>query len=258
MNCELKNLLLAGIVMLTFTACKSHYEVGSVSRQRIVVDSRYDARPDVEAAAFLAPYKHKVDSVMGPVQGELARNMKAERPESNLSNLLPDILMHVAQQYNEQPDFAVYNIGGIRAELTQGLVTYGDVLAVAPFENKICFITLTGQQVLELFAQIARRGGEGVSHGVELVITADGKLLSARLNGYDIDPQRSYRVTTIDYLAQGNDGLTAFKSGTELNAPSDESNNSRYLIADYFKELYAKGQKVDAQVEGRIVVKIKK
>ena len=253
MNCELKTLACVGLLMLT--ACKTHYEVGSVSRQRIVIDSRYDAQPDAEAAAFLAPYKQKVDSIMGPVQGELARNMKAERPESNLSNLLSDILMHVAGKYNEQPDFAVYNIGGIRADMTRGLVTYGDVLAVAPFENKICFITLTGGQVQELFAQIARRGGEGVSHGVQLVITAKGQLLSAKLNGQDIDPQRSYRITTIDYLAQGNDGLTAFKSGTDLNAPSDESNNSRYLIADYFKEMYAKGQKVDAQVEGRIVVK---
>ena len=32
----------------------------------------------------------------------------------------------------------MYNKGGIRADLTKGDVTYGDILDVAPFENKIC------------------------------------------------------------------------------------------------------------------------
>lgn len=248
-------ILLAGIGAMMLTACKSHYEMGSVTRQRILIDSRYDAQPDAKAAAFLAPFTHVVDSVMGPVMGELVRDMKAERPESGLSNLLPDILMHMSKNYNERPDFAIYNIGGMRADMTRGVVTYGDILAVAPFENKICFITLTGEKVLELFEQIAKRGGEGVSHGLELVITADGHLVSAKLNGQDIDPQRSYRIATIDYVAQGNDGLTAFKSGTSLNAPADDSNDTRYIISDYFKELHAKGQKVDAKVEGRIRIK---
>lgn len=249
-----KRFLLAGICALTLTACKSHYEVSGISRERIVVDSRYDAQPDAKASAFLAPYKHQVDSVMGPVMGMLARDMKAVRPESELSNLLPDIMMYMSKNYNERPDLAVQNIGGIRAELTKGEVTYGDVLAVAPFENKICFITLTGKKLMELFSQIAARNGEGVSHGVELVITSGGQLRSAKLNGQGIDPQKSYRIATIDYLAQGNDGLTAFKDGTDLNAPSDESNNTRYIIADYFREMKAKGQVVDAKVEGRVKI----
>ena len=247
--------MLCSTASLVLAACKSHYTLGDVSRQRIVIDSRYDAHPDAQAAAFLAPYKQKVDSVMEPVLGEVARDMAAVRPESNLSNLLPDILVAMSDEYGEKPDFGIYNIGGIRAALVKGKVTYGDVLDVAPFENKICFITLTGEKVLELFSQIAKRGGECVSHGVELVISRDGKLLSARLHGKEIDPTASYRITTIDYVAQGNDGLTAFKSGTDLNSPKEDKNNSRYIIANYFQRMAAQGKVVDAQPEGRIVVK---
>ena len=232
--------------------CASHYQVASVSKQRIVVDRRYDNIPVAQGEAFLAPYKQKVDSIMGPVVGIVACDMAAERPESNLSNLLPDILMWAAKDYNEQPDFAVYNVGGIRAALSMGKVTYGDILDVAPFENKICFITLTGENVLKLFSQIAARGGEGLSHGVELLLSKDLKLVSARLNGEEIDPARSYRITTIDYLAQGNDGLTAFKAGTDLNSPKEDKNNSRYIIVDYFREQQAKGLAVDSKVEGRV------
>lgn len=247
-------LLICSAALAVLTACRSHYTMGDIIRQRIVVDSRYDAHPDADAAAFLASYKQKVDSVMGPVLGEVARSMEAKRPESELSNLLPDILVTMAADYGEKPDFGVYNIGGIRAALVKGPVTYGDVLAVAPFENKICFVTLTGEKVLQLFSQIAMRGGEGVSHGVELVISPDCKLLSARLHGKEIDPAASYRVTTIDYVVQGNDQLTAFKDGTDLNSPQEEQNNTRYIIADYFRRMAAQGKVIDAQTEGRIVV----
>lgn len=232
--------------------CASHYQVTSVSKQRIVVDSRYDNKPVAQGEAFLAPYKQKVDSIMGPVVGIVACDMAAERPESNLSNLLPDILMWAAKDYNEKPDFAVYNVGGIRAALSKGKVTYGDILDIAPFENKISFISLTGENVLKLFSQIAARGGEGLSHGVELLLSKDLKLVSARLNGEEIDAARSYRITTIDYLAQGNDGLTAFKAGTDLNSPKEDKNNSRYIIVNYFREQQAKGLAVDSKVEGRV------
>jgi 2',3'-cyclic-nucleotide 2'-phosphodiesterase (5'-nucleotidase family) len=248
-------LLLAVPSVMMLTACSSHYQLTDVSRTRILVDKTYDAAPDAAAAAFLAPYKQTVDSVMGPVVGEIARDMAANRPESTLSNLLPDIFMSMAPRYNEKPDFAVYNMGGIRAALSKGKVTYGDILDVAPFENKICFVTLSGDKVLELFSQIAMRGGEGVSKGVQLVITKDGQLLSARVNGKEIDPQASYRITTIDYLAQGNDGMPAFKSGTDLNSPKDDKNNARYVITDYFKEMMKAGRAVDAKVEGRIIVR---
>jgi 2',3'-cyclic-nucleotide 2'-phosphodiesterase (5'-nucleotidase family) len=93
-----------------------------------------------------------------------------------------------------------------------------------------------------------------VSHGVEMVITKDFKLQSARINGEEIDPARSYRVATIDYLVQGNDELTAFTAGTDLNAPQADSNNTRFIIMDYFREKQAKGELIDSRVEGRITV----
>lgn len=238
---------------MAVTACApKHYQLTGVERTRIIVDNRYDQNPDEAAARYIAPFKRVNDSIMGPVMGRVAHNMHAVRPESDLSNLLADILIWAAKDYGEQPVFGVYNIGGIRADLTKGDVTYGDVLDIAPFENKICFVTLTGEQLMELFSQIASTGGEGVSRGTQLVITPNGKLVSARLHGEEIDPKREYRVTTINYLLEGNDKMTAFLKGTNKVAPSEANNNTRYLIMNYFKEKQAKGEIVDANVEGRI------
>jgi len=250
-----KTVYLVGLsAMLMGTGCASHYELASVKRTRILVDSRYDAAPDAAAAKFMEPYKHQVDSVMGPVVGEVDHDMTAHRPESDLSNLLADIMVWGAKDYHEKVDFGVYNMGGIRAALSKGKVTYGDVLDIAPFENKICFVTLTGAKVLELFSQMAHTGGEAVSHGVELVFTRDHKLKSARLNGKEIDPKASYRIATLDYLAQGNDKMEAFKSATNVVSPQESSNNTRFIIMNYFKEQTSQGKVVNAHKEGRIRV----
>ena len=229
-----------------------HYQLTSVERSRIIIDSRYDQHPDETAAKYLAPFKQVNDSIMGPIMGRVAHNMHPDRPESDLTNLLSDILVWAAKDYNEQPVLGVYNKGGVRADLTKGLVTYGDILDIAPFENKICFVTLTGEQLMKLFSQIAKRGGEGVSRGAELVISKDGQLVSARLHGQEIDPKAEYRLTTVNYLLEGNDGLTAFTEGTNKVAPSEASNNTRYLIMNYFKDKQSRGEVVDAKVEGRI------
>lgn len=240
--------------LLALTACSTHYQVSSMERSRIVVDTRYDARPDADAAAFLKPYKQAVDSVMGPVVGQSARYMTAQRPEGTLSNLLADILVWAADSYHEKPDFGVYNMGGVRADLPKGTITYGDVLDIAPFENKIAFTTLKGSDVLSLFTEMASSGGEGVSHAVRMVITRDGQLVSATINGKPVDTDREYRITTIDYLLGGTDKMSSFKKGYNINSPQDASNNSRYVIINYFREKARQGEAVDAQIEGRVTI----
>ena len=255
-----KQLILASVATIMMVSCAPKpYQLTGVERTRIIVDSRFDQAPDEEAAKFIAPYKRVNDSIMGPVMGRVAHNMHVAPPESDLSNLLADILVWAAKDYNEQPVLGIYNMGGIRAELTKGDVTYGDILDVAPFENKICFTTLTGESLMKLFRQIAHRGGEGVSKGVELVIKMDeknetGELVSAKIQGQEIDPQAEYRVATLNYILEGNDGMSAFLDGKNSVAPQEASNNTRFLIMNYFRDMQAKGIVVDSKVEGRIKV----
>ena len=198
--------------------------------------------------------KASVDSIMSPVVGRVACDMDADRPESKLSNLLADILIWAGKDFDEKPVFSVYNMGGIRASFEKGDVTIGDVIEVAPFENKICFMTMKGSQIMTLFEQIAARGGEGVSHSVKAVISKDGKLKSLKINGEDVNPDAEYRIATIDYLAEGNDGMPAFTLGTNRKMLTDKSNNLRFIIMDYFRENMKQGRVVDAEIEGRITV----
>lgn len=245
------NLSVAALLMLV-SGCTASHHLTSVTVEKILIDNRYDKTADAEAQAFLAPYKLRIDSLMSPVVGHTAQALDASRPESGLSNLLSDILVWGAAKYGEQVSFGVYNMGGIRAGFPKGAVTVGNVIDVAPFENKICFLTLTGEQVLKLFSQMAERGGEGVSAAVKMTITANGELQEVTLHGQPINPTARYRIVTIDYLAQGNDGLRVFKQRFDYVAPDGDESNARNIIMAYFKEKELQGLKVKAEVEGRV------
>ena len=54
------------ITALLMSSCApKHYQLKSVERSRITIDSRYDQNPDQAAAKFLEPYKRVNDSIMG-------------------------------------------------------------------------------------------------------------------------------------------------------------------------------------------------
>lgn len=227
-------------------------------RNRILSDQKDDLRKqrdEIEKQRdAIAKQRDEIGRMNIPV-GSTARYMEKGRPESILSNILTDVLLWEGKTFNENPDFAVYHINGIRSALNEGVTTYTDIVNVAPFDNKICFVTLTGTKVMELFQQIAKRKGEGVSHGVELIISNDGRLLSGRLNGKEIDPNREYRIATLDYMAAGNDGLYAFEDATDVVTPEGYETNVRFLIMKYWLAQSSQGKSVDGKIEGRIVIK---
>ena len=49
--------------------------------------------------------------------------------------------------------------------------------------------------------------------------------------------------------------LEAFKNGHDVNAPKDASNNTRFVIMNYFREMAKQGREVDSEIEGRVTVK---
>mgnify|MGYP003540942178 CR=1 FL=1 len=75
------------------------------------------------------------------------------------------------------------------------------------------------------------------------------------IDGKDIDDDKSYRIATIDYLSEGNDRMSAFAKHFDINSPSDESNDMRHIISNYFRTMEKNGIVVDAKIEGRVVVK---
>lgn len=240
------------VLLLTASSCHSGYEVTKVEGGRIPVDATWDAQPDAEAVALLAPYKAQVDSVMQHVVGHSAVSMDRERPESPLSNLVADVLRRSGADVLGRPaDMGLVNVGGIRSLLTEGPVTTENIYEILPFENSLCVLTLKGAVLKQLFENIAARGGEGVS-GVQLKISRDGRLLQASVGGRPVEEDRDYTVATIDYLADGNDGMTALLQADSRACP--EGATLRGLFMRFVEQEEAAGRQLTARVEERIVV----
>ena len=244
-------ILLGGLFL--FSSCRTTYRVTQVTGGRVAMDSTWDERLDAEAVALVAPYKARIDSVMSRVIGQAAHSMNAVRPESTLSNLVADVLREAAADVlGRSADMGLVNMGGLRSVLTQGPVTVATAYEILPFENTLCILTVKGKVLKQLFQNIAARGGEGVS-GVKLVITADGKLLKGMVGGSVIDDSKLYTVATIDYLAEGNDGMSALVQAENKVCPEDGT--LRNLFIRYVEKQTAAGRKVASQMEGRIAVK---
>lgn len=245
--------MLAGIFM--FSSCHSGYSLASVEGGRIEVTAAMDAKPDSAAMAILAPYQRTVDSIMSPVIGQSARFMDRFRPESELSNLVADILRISTSGYiGREADVAVTNIGGLRTALPEGNITFGNIYEITPFENTLCIVTMNGALLRQLFENIAKVHGEGLS-GARLEISEDGKLLSATVGGKEIDDKKEYKVATLDYLSEGNDHMEAFAKVPDADKMLPENATIRQLFLNYVNEQTRAGKKIDSKIEGRITVK---
>lgn len=64
--------------------------------------------------------------------------------ETNLGDFCADAYRQIAGA-----DIAFVNGGGIRADLSEGDITYEDILAVHPYGNHLCVVEATGQEILD-------------------------------------------------------------------------------------------------------------
>ena len=238
---------------LAMTSCHRHTQVVDISARPVAVTKALDATPDSSTNAIADEYRQRVKEKHSVVIGTTDELMERVRPESNLTNFAADAVRRSGDILNGSPvDFAITNMGGLRNVFMPGDITVGELYNIFPFENSLYLITLTGDEVISLFKEVAAAGGQCIS-GANLVISADGMLLDATIGEKAIDNERTYRVATIDYLAEGNDGLTTLAGGTDRIMSEDLY--IRQMAADYIATFTQKGLPVHIPVEGRIIVK---
>jgi 2',3'-cyclic-nucleotide 2'-phosphodiesterase (5'-nucleotidase family) len=190
---------------------------------------------------------------MSPVIGNCAVELQRGRPEGTLSNFASDMLREASVAYLGKPaDMALMNIGGLRADLNAGPITVGEIYEIFPFMNTFCIVYLKGTYLKELMAEIAKAGGEGVSNAVIRGTKADRKLLSATVGGKPIDDNRIYTVATIDFLAEGNDGMLALLKAEKVDRLDNVT--VRDLFLKHIRQLTKAGKAVTANTDKRIFV----
>lgn len=205
--------------------------------------------PDPALDRLIQPYRAELAAVTAEVIGTAAVPLTKGGPESPLGNLAADALLAAARTATGTPaDLAVTNNGGLRVSLAPGPITVGHIYELMPFENMVVVLTLTAAEVDSLAQQIARRGGEPIA-GWSFQIAADERAGGIQVGGRPLTPNRTYRVATIDYLADGGGGMPA------LWSPQDRQNTTllfRDAIMAYIRGRTEAGEPIDPPLEGRI------
>ncbi len=147
------------------------------------------------------------------------------------------------------------------------LLDYGQMFLVLPFGNATVTGTLSGAALLELLGQGARPGkgalqpaglryrlgaraeGRGAASAVVEACVVDRR--SGRCE--PVDPERSYRVGTNEFLAGGGDGFAAFRRMTDVRTWGDMLTLvNAWLAARYPRAAPYRGPKGDGTLDGRI------
>jgi len=171
--------------------------------------------------------------VVGSITADITRSNNTAG-ESSLGDHIADAqLAATADPALGGAVVALMNPGGIRTDLVfnqisggelPGQVTYGEIFAVQPFGNNLVTMTLTGDQLERVLEQQWGPGTRQVilqiSDSLRYTWDASAPIgdriatSSITINGTPISPMATYRVTVNNFLADGGDGFSVLREGT--------------------------------------------
>jgi 5'-nucleotidase len=172
--------------------------------------------------------------------------------ESNLGNLIADAQLWSTSANGAQ--IAFMNPGGVRANLIylssiagegDGVVTFSEAFAVQPFGNTLKTFPMTGAQIISVLQQQCQPAGSsraflhlGVSQGftydlkttIASGVCTSVSITNVKLNGIPLDPAATYVITVNNFLADGGDNFTTFRTVT---APKLDGGNDLQAFINF-------------------------
>lgn len=232
-------------------------------------DKENPVEADAEAAALLAPYTEKIESVKQQSTGNTAitvldgkRGLWGVRAgETNLGNVITDGMLAGAKKIDPEVQFAFQNGGGIRASIDAGDITVGEVMTVMPFGNALGIVKLTGAEIYEIVEHSVKdfpKEFGGFLHFSGLQVEFDGKaeagnrVKSIKLNGKELDKAAYYKGATNTFTAKGGDGYETLAKAYADGRVSEPGTIDYEMFIEHLNTL----KNVDAKVEGRIIATI--
>jgi 5'-nucleotidase len=235
--------------------------ITSATAENVVVTQ--NVTPDADTNAILAKYETLSAPLANRVVGTIAADILSARGTPNGQNAageqpMGDVIADAMLARTAPTDFggavaAFMNSGGVRASLLRdqisggegvGEVTYAEAFAVQPFGNTLVVKTCTGQQLYDVLNQQFNNPAAGSnrimlpSANVDYHWTTVGGphivdgTLSFDNGSTFVDKATSYRVVMNNFMADGGDGYTVFRSCTNaLGGDVDLDAFAAYLAA---------------------------
>lgn len=223
----------------------------------ISFDEAKDIVPDPKVEEEI----NKIDEVNAPKLAEVVGKSKvdldgeranARTGETNLGNLITD-----AMRKSTGADIAFTNGGGIRASISAGDMTFGDIITSFPFTNTLAVIEVTGEELtqalehgVDLYPEQAGHFPHvsGMSYKFDAGKPVGERIVEVLVDGKPLEADKTYKLVTNDFMAAGGDDYTMFEGKTFIA----EGGLFSDVLIDYVKGL----GEVAPTVEGRIIATV--
>lgn len=202
---------------------------------------------DAAVAAKIKRYKQQAAPEIGKVVGRLkARLVRDYNSESSLGSFVADVLREASAA-----DIAFENAGGLRADLPAGVVTNGNVLDALPFLNSLVVCDMTIAQIREVLEQgLSLERGliqvSGLRATYDLSRPIGTRLITLQIGDRPVDDQKTYRVATNSFLAEGGDLYQTF--------PGVKQSGTGKSLSDVVIEYFQKHGEVPLPKMGRLIL----
>ncbi len=187
-------------------------------RVQLITPYADQVRADVPLTEALGRQQQALRNITERTVARLKFPLRRVGDEYSLGRLIAD-----AQRAAGRAEVAIMNNGGIRADLPEGTVTWGQIYQVQPFQNRLLRLTIKGSVLQAALEQCVSGGsggsGGGQDHlpdchvaGVEVWFDghqAPGKRVSRIRfeNGKGLDKDRTYTLVVSDFMATGGSGF---------------------------------------------------
>ena len=225
---------------------------------RVVNTASVAPDPGIEAVVeeYLARFSEELGVEIGVTAVELDSRRRVVRSrETGIANLIAD-----AMRAATGADVALINGGGIRADKVYPpgtVLTRRDLQAELPFGNKTVVLEVAGA---DLRAAV-EHGVSGIAEGAGRFAHVSGmayrfdaskppgrRIAGVTVGGAPLDPARTYRLATFDFLGRGGDGYAMFAGARRIV----DANAGTLAVAQAIDAIVAAGE-VAPRAEGRIV-----
>jgi len=230
------------------------------SGDSILMDETIEADPEFDAFITELIEDQATDSiVIGESGVVLVGGDPCREEECTMGNLVTDIIREFSGA-----DVAIYNSGGIRANIGEGDVSDTQLAQVFPFPNTVATLELRGSDLVAAIEHGVSLGGDSSVRGSGRFLQVSGmrytwspvrpvgnRVDSVEVLGADgayraIDENAIYSVVTNDFIRQGGDDFSVLDS----NAidPFDFGPVVRDIVTEYI----GTNSPVMPEIEGRI------
>ncbi|MDO9578933.1 MAG: bifunctional UDP-sugar hydrolase/5'-nucleotidase [Candidatus Cloacimonadales bacterium] len=230
------------------TKTLSGYEEPAIREGVLVTLFEDEFLPEPGIADSILAMQQRAEVGMDEVIGEAA--IYLSRSGSGTQNLIGNLVCEAMLDYAEA-DFAFLNLGGIRADINAGPVTYRDVFDVMPFDNQVVMMEVDGKflkDIIEMRVSGSRHGLRVA--GVEVVINRNrenyDRVTSLLIGGKPWQADKIYKVVTTDFLLQGNAGLAML-----TKIPEDKITRYEQDLREAIVEYIRKQSPVEIKIDNR-------